>query len=794
VTLSHFQPLGRWLGWLLAVNLCAVIPADAQPFGLVRGSVKDTTGAALPGVTLTLRGAADRKTETGPGGDFAFEGLPSGEYELTAVLAGFVPARRTFRLVGRETVTLPLTLWVQVLEQAFVTASKIGERDVQTTPLAVSVLSAADLQRVQAHTVEQLAGRAPSVTFSQNTGFAQLTIRGIGTNAVFAGSYPSSAVYVDGVYLARPAMVLADFMELDRVEVLRGPQGTLYGRNAVGGALNIITKNPTNQVEASARVDAGSLDLLRAEARLSGPIIRDKVLGSVSFLRGVRDGFVRDLNHPDHPLGGEDVTAARGKLHVVFNRRTDLLLSGDLTHRDPAPLVYAKALSVKPGFQVDNPADLHEVRASTLAEGRNLQYGGAARLSVNLAPRTILTSLTAFRKLDYKFVVDADITELNLTISNPHEMQHQISEELTVSQQRGRLTWIGGLFVLDEVDRQPTNVPLPALRLENRLLPEVAANSTAGFGQATVGVTERASVTAGLRYTRERKTIDNAGGFYTLDQPPAPVPGMTYAYRDAITHTAWTPKVGLDIRVDESTLAYVSATRGFKSGGFNLASQEAGRGYAPEWAWSYEGGLKTVVANGRVRLNAAVFQTDYTDLQVMSTFRPGVIDISNAAAATIRGFELEGEMQIRRALHGGGHLAWLDATYDRYVAVGAGGLTADVAGHRLSNAPEWSGRLWLEWNGEIGRAGVLSLRADSRWQSTVFFTPFNDDIQRQRPYGLLELSVDLESPGRGFSVGAYARNLTNEDYITGTFSSPPPAIGGRPGDSRQIGVQLTVRR
>jgi iron complex outermembrane receptor protein len=201
-----------------------------------------------------------------------------------------------------------------------------------------------------------------------------------------------------------------------------------------------------------------------------------------------------------------------------------------------------------------------------------------------------------------------------------------------------------------------------------------------------------------------------------------------------------------------------------------------------------------VVANGRVRLNAAVFQTDYTDLQVMSTFRPGVIDISNAAAATIRGFELEGEMQIRRALHGGGHLAWLDATYDRYVAVGAGGLTADVAGHRLSNAPEWSGRLWLEWNGEIGRAGVLSLRADSRWQSTVFFTPFNDDIQRQRPYGLLELSVDLESPGRGFSVGAYARNLTNEDYITGTFSSPPPAIGGRPGDSRQIGVQLTVRR
>ena len=205
-----------------------------------------------------------------------------------------------------------------------------------------------------------------------------------------------------------------------------------------------------------------------------------------------------------------------------------MLLSGDVTHRDPAPLVYAKVLAVKPGFQVDNPADLHDVRTSTLAESRNFQYGGAARLSVNLAPATTLTSLTAFRKLDYNLVVDGDITELNLTISNPHEMQHQLSEELTISQQRGRLTRVGGLFgALDEVDRQPTDVALPGLSRENRLEPEVAANSMAGFGQATVRVADRMAATAGLRYTRERKTIDNAGGLYTFDQPPAPVPGTT---------------------------------------------------------------------------------------------------------------------------------------------------------------------------------------------------------------------------------------------------------------------------
>ncbi len=193
-----------------------------------------------------------------------------------------------------------------------------------------------------------IAGLAPSLTFSQNTGFAQLTIRGIGTNVIFAGSDPSSAVYIDGVYFARPAAVLGNFLELERVEVLRGPQGTLYGRNAVGGALNLITRQPTNEVEASARFVAGNFNLLRSEARVSGPVVRNRVLGSVAVLRGVREGAVRDLNHPNHPLGGEDVTAVQSKLRVLLGGRSELLVSGDMADEDPTPLVYAKVLAVKP--------------------------------------------------------------------------------------------------------------------------------------------------------------------------------------------------------------------------------------------------------------------------------------------------------------------------------------------------------------------------------------------------------------------------------------------------------------
>lgn len=778
---------------VLALVLCVSGAAYAQSGGVVTGSVRDVTGASVAGSTLTLEGPVGRVVSSDQSGGFEFTGLPPGQYELRASLAGFATASRSFRVEAGQRFVITLTLTVVISDQTFVTASKTGERDVQTIPIAVTVLSGDDLQRVGARTVQDLAGRAPTLTFSQNTGFAQLTIRGIGTNVVFAGSDPSSAVYVDGVYLSRPAMQLSDFLDLERVEILRGPQGTLYGRNAVGGALNLITKAPSNDVEASARLVAGNLDTLRAEARVSGPIIRSRLMGSAAIVRGVQDGYIRDLNHPDHPLGGHDITASRAKLRLVFNPWSDLLVSGDVRHEDTVPFNYPKVLAVKPGFRIDNPVDIHEVRASTLADGRLLHYGTAARLTVRPSAGTTLTSLTAYRKFDYDLVVDADITELDLTISHVREIQHQVSEELTVSHERPGVTWVGGLFFFDEADRQPTVVTLPSAGLENHLDPAVDAATQALFGQASVRLAPRLSAVAGLRYTRERKTFEN-GGRLRIVGTSAALPASVYEYSDAMTHTAWTPKAGLEMQVRGQTMAYVSATRGFKSGGFNLSSREAGRGYHPESAWSYEGGLKTLLLRGRARLNVAAFQTDYTDLQVQTAIIPGILDISNAAESTIRGVEVEGATEFAGVMQLGGHLAWLDARYDRYIAVGVGGVTGDVAGNRLNNAPEWSGRVWAEYRPRIGRAGVISGHAEATWQSTVFFTPFNDAIQRQRPYALLDVNAEFRPRRGSWSVGVHARNLTNEDYITGAFSSPPPAVGGRPGESRRIGLQFTVAR
>jgi iron complex outermembrane recepter protein len=781
------------IGIVLALFSTPSVARGAET-GELFGYIYDQTGAALAGVRIALRGVENHDGETNAAGQFQFQNLPAGEYDIDAQLTGFDAVRRTLRVTAAQRTTVSFMLRVAVIEQTIVTAAKLGEGEMQTIPMAISAVSNDELGRLGITTIDQAVALAPAVTFTQNSNFGQLTIRGIGTNAVYAGADPSSVMYLDGVYLARPAMAFVELLDLDRIEVLRGPQGTLYGRNAVGGAMSLISKPPTNEFQGAARFTIGNFSALRGEARASGPIKRDRVMGSVAFLRSVQDGYVRDLDHPDHPLGGDDVTAARGQLRVVFDRRTNLLLSSDVSYQRGTPLTFNKVLAAKPGFQFDNPADLHDVRTSLPGSHRLLQYGAAARLTMALTSSTSVVSLTAFRRLHYEFFLDSDITELDLSTFDQDESQHQLSEEITVSHQQSKLKVVAGMFLFGETDDQPLMSDQFASRAQIRLLPKVDATSRALFGQATVALTSQLSATAGLRYTRESKEIVNAGGLYRLDPPGDAIPGSVYGYSDSIHHDAWTPKFGVEMTLPRGALTYVSATRGFKSGGFNPSSNAPGRGFAPEWAWSYEAGCKGVALNGRSRLGISAFVMDYTNLQVQTPIQPGVYDISNAAAATIRGIEFENTTRFGHGVDAGGHVTWLHATYDRYIAVAVGGTTGDVGGNRLNNAPEWAGRVWVEWTRDAGASYRLSMATDITAQATVFYTPFNDDIQRQRPYGLVGARVEYGPHHRRWSIGAYARNLTNARYVTATFGTSPAAFGGRPGPSRQFAIDFVVRR
>ena len=441
---------------LLAVGVDAT---SAQPGGRLTGVVRDTTGSVVPGVTVTVSGAtliAPRTVVTDEHGEYVVESLPAGRYLVTAAFSGFEP-RRTKVQVGTGGATHDIMLDVSsVAERTSVTATKTGAVDIQSTPIAISVLPARTIEQLGVERVEGLAGFVPTVTVSQTTGGTPLlTIRGIGSNSPGTGADPSSTIHLDGVYLGRSAMSFVDLLDVERIEVLRGPQGTLYGRNSVGGTINIVTRQPTNVFETSVRLTAGDYDKLRAEGAVRAPLVKNKVMGGFAFLRGTREGFVKDLNHPEHSLGSEDTWAGRAQLRVVFGTHGELLLSGDYGRFDGVPLTFAKPLVAKPDYvgAFDNPPSLWRVRTSHLASGKTIQQGASARLAVQLNDTTTVTSLTAYRKSNTQdFFIDADDTELPVATAYAPGVQRQASQELTLAHRTPRLTGIAGVFLFDDND------------------------------------------------------------------------------------------------------------------------------------------------------------------------------------------------------------------------------------------------------------------------------------------------------------------------------------------------------
>ncbi len=774
--------------------LVSGVPAAwSQPTGQLSGVVRDTMGGALPGVEVSVTiagGVAPRTSLTDGRGRYEVGALPPGRYTVAASLGGFQPQAGDVDIdSGRATLDLVLSVST-VLEKVTVTATKTGTADIQTTPIAVTAVPARTLEQLGVNTVEGLAGLVPSMTVSHFAGLAQVSIRGIGTNVLIAGSDPSSTIHLDGVYLARPAMLFMDFLNVEQVEVLRGPQGTLYGRNSVGGTINIVSRQPTNTLEGSARLTAGGHAKLRAEAAVSGPLVKDKVMANVAVIRDTRNGYVQDLDHLDHPLGSVDNWAGRGQVRVVFSPRNELLVSADYGRFDGVPLRESKPILAKPGYSFDNPDSPWAVRASDLASGQNTQKGASAKLTVQLNSTTTLNSLSAYRTSDQRLFMDADGTELQLQASEVPDVQHQVSEEVTVIQRLPRLTWIGGAFLFDEdVDAEVRITVYPAIQL--RPFSTGGAHAGALFGQATFNVSRRVSLTGGARYTAERKVLHTTGGAYLLGTDIVADPRSVSAFDGRATFHAWTPKGGVQMQVSDDTFAYVSAARGFKSGGFNPGTP--GETVTPEFAWTYEGGVKRLLAGGRARVNTAVFYTDYQDLQVLAFLRPGVPDISNAASAGIAGVEVEAAASAWRGVQLAGSVSWLDATYQRYLAVGPGGVTGDVAGHRLNNAPEWSGNGSAAFEFATGRAGFGSVRCDVSGQSRVFFTPFNTGIETQGPYALVHLRAGFEPRHRRWEVSVFVRNLANQEYLTSTANVPLPAFSGQPGEPRMWGTQFTLR-
>lgn len=686
----------------------------------------------------------------------------------------------------------------QVLQEVTVTATKTGARSVQEIPLAISAYSAETLEASGAKSLGDIAAFTPGLTFSTNSVWAITSVRGIGTNNVFAGGDPSTTLQVDGVYYGRPTGANLDFMDVERVEVLRGPQGTLYGRNATGGTINVITQGPTSELGGSLKLTAGTYGLLRPEAVLHGPIVEDKLGFSIAAQHSTRDGYIEQLNRALPDQWDEDRSAVRGQLRFTPTDDVTFTLRGDYSRADENfnfPTVRMTAAA-----DDGTTPDFFEASLDHPNHNELEQWGASGTLVWDLGGAT-LTSITAHRTSDSNLSADLDFTQLALFKTRAFaENQEQFTQEIDLNGRMGRLEYVTGVFFYREQAESFFNANLfNSLYLTQGI--DVTTRSYALFAQGSYDLTETLALTVGLRYTRDKKETANTYGAYALDpallnggEPADPMTSAPTAviFAGDADFDDFTPRVGLQYRLSEDALLYASATRGFKSGGYNLLvdpTTTASTGYEPEALWAYEAGLKTSLRGAvPVVINVAAFRYDYEDLQVnqFSFNASGVGQlVSNAPGAAVHGAEVELSAQPGRWLQVGATLAYLEATYDgTFLALNnLSNSSFDANGKTLNDAPEWTGSAYAQTEWSIADL-TLGLRAEAQYKGEVFYSPLNDVRLGADSYWLFNLGLRVQ-PGSGpWEIGVLGRNLGATEYLTANYYSFSSA--GQPGEPRTV--------
>jgi iron complex outermembrane receptor protein len=699
-----------------------------------------------------------------------------------------------------------------------VTATRMGETKLQSTPIAVTALSGTQLADRGVRDVQDLKSYVPSLQVSDLSGYTQLYVRGVGSNIVFVGSDPSTTIHLDGIYLARPLSYLSDFLDVERVEVLRGPQGTLYGRNSVGGTINVISRKPATSFEGQVQAGYGNFNRYSVQAYVSGPVagvVRASLAADVSG----HDAFRKNVSTGND---AEDIKSrgVRGQILVPIGATGEWIVRADWSRQSGAFGAYPKLLRPT-GVPLDDSILNDPGKVSMNGDNRTVleNYGTSSDLSFSLGEGLTLRSLTGYRVFRGSIKVDADSSSLNILRNQISPIrQHQFSQELTLLGHSERLDWVVGAYYFDERNREPLTLAIFPFGVSHIQRPLLQARSYAGFGQGEFHLTGKWSVIAGLRYTRERKRYA-INDYFTAstDADPAVaekgfvlagVPGLPDPFSiDTRRHdSALTPKFGINFKPTEQVLIYASATRGFKSGGYDYGANnavDAAAGYGPEKLWSYEVGLKSDLLDRRLRLNLTGFYYDYTDLQVQSYVQVGAslgARTQNAATARLKGIEAEIVAKPIRALELTANISYLDAKYRRYpnAFVTTFG-TFDASGNSLTNAPKWSATIGAAYKIDLNSSGAIDLGVDAHVQSRVFFTAANDGVgtvtnypEQQKGYGVVNGRVGWTSESGQLKVQVIGTNLFDRNYIVGT-ANYTAAIAGRQGRPREVLGQVSVR-
>ncbi len=677
-----------------------------------------------------------------------------------------------------------------MLEEVIVTATKTGASSLQDTPMAITALSSDMLDSSGIESVRDIGLLVPGMTITANEQFAQPFIRGIGSIQFHPGNDSATAVHLDGVYLGRPVMLFTDFVDMERIEVIRGPNGTLYGRNATAGSINLITQKPTDEFKGKVGLELGNFNKRRVKGMVSGPLVEGKVAAKVALMHSQDDGFVKNRGTrltPPPPLGDtgrtsppdrlaeEDITTGRVSLRLTPSDRLDINLNADYS-KIKGPISVLKPFNgvLARLFNAQEISDPWTVDFDVIPDMDHKIWGTSITIDYELPNGMMFNSITSYRESDYFVFNEEDGFELDVVDAFLIEDQNQTSQEFQLSSnQSEKFSWIGGLFFFNE--KADHNVIVSVLGADRGDRLDVnETNAYAAFFQGTYQYSDKLSVTAGIRQSYENKKCGGVRG--TTDVPEVEE-----------DWSATTPKLGIDYALNDDVLLYASATRGFKSGVCRAELL-----VDPELLWSYELGAKADWFDGKLRTNGAFFLYDYTDLQVFTFQGSNEAAITSAPTVDIWGAELEISANPIEGLFFSSAISYLSTEYSNFFSNDVSGNVTDLSGNSLPFAPELTFNLTTQYSIPIGSSKELNLQAEYLWTDDVYHTQFNDEITTQKAYGLVNLRADLKMLDNGWKVSAYVKNATNEDYFETLFQYgfDPNDVLGIVRPPRTYGVQI----
>jgi iron complex outermembrane receptor protein len=680
-----------------------------------------------------------------------------------------------------------------------IVTSRRTEENVQEVPIAVSVVMGEQLEDVAATDISALQGYVPNLSIYQGRNQSTtLTafIRGVGQSDPLWGVDPGVGLYIDDVYIARPQGALLDVYDIQRVEVLRGPQGTLYGKNTIGGAIKYVTKPLSDTTEARVNLTGGSYNTQEVRASFGGALVPGKLRAKAAFAKLMRDGYGTNL-YTGRDVSDKDTTAYRLALEWLPTDDVSLKLDYDRTEddADPLGLTRLEANPLCPLFlgQTCEPLPNHFDTESGLAPlNSTTSTGYSMTLTWDINPDWTFKSITAYRETDSENNIDFDTTPAPIVDSAPTYFDDQTTEELQlVYKGSDRLSGVVGLYYFD--GKAGGNVKATFVGSTFTTTDgDIETESYALYADANYKLTDKWTLNLGLRPTRETKK-GRAFNVLNTDGTFETVAVVLADFTDEVTFTSWAPKFGLDYQINDTVMGYFSATRGFKSGGYNVRAQSAifpdsAKPFDDEIMTVGEFGIKSMLADGQLILNTAVFYGQYDDIQV-STFTSydsnadGTDDaffgnFLNAGNATIKGLEVEYAYNSPTWFGLSGYLAYLDAKPDDFLDANHDGF---VDTQVITNAPEWTGA--IRANVDFPAFGGLitgSIGYAYRDRSVLTNEGGPDPRDPTRPlaplvqpsYGLFDAWVAWLSPQAKWRIGVIGKNLADEDYLTNGYNLP----------------------